>query len=199
MAAVGPLPSVVDFWWIKPKAAAQPEQGILALDRHDRGPCKNDPGKSRQVYAPFAALFGASNTTNATDGELRFGLEEDDTSPGGVRAYVLPAAGLGHMPGKAGEASARERCYLVMVWQEAWTGNPFARSKFIKGKLLYQRGSSSRDGKDGRGGGGGAPFFACPFGITDGVVSVNFDAEIAVETALPHDAFKLGDYDLRPT
>ena len=193
MTAVGPLSAVVDFWWIKPKSATEPEEGVLALDRHDSGPCKNDPGKSRQVYAPFAALFGA---TTAAD-ELTFGIEDGggdgggggsgagSGSPGGARAYVMPAAG-------PGQSVARERCYLVMAWQEAWTANPFARSKFIKGKLLYQRGRGSEGGA--RGGGGTAPFFACPFDITDGVVSVNFDAEIEVATALPHDAFKLGDY-----
>ena len=90
-------------------------------------------------------MFGAS----VAEGEMRFGLEEEGGV--GARAYLEEGG---------------QRCYLLLVWQEAWTSNPFARSKFLKGKLLYQRDEPH------------APtFHACPFAITDGVVSVSFEAE----------------------
>ena len=36
------------------------------------------------------------------------------------------------------------RC-RYLIWQEDWTSNPFARSKFIKGKIAYQRDPRARD------------------------------------------------------
>ena len=70
---------------------------------------------------------------------------------------------------------------IYLTWQEDWTSNPFARSKFIKGKLVYQRDPAV------------PAYYARPYGYRDGVLHVPADAtEEAVADVLPCDAIKLG-------
>ena len=121
-------------------------------------------GRSKAVYAPLAALF-ANGGGEGKGGLLRFGIE---ASPQGVaRAWIEPVGGS-------------ERYYLCLVWQEEWS-SPLSRTRFIKGKLVYQKslGSSS--------------FFARPYGIVDDVVTVpqGSDCEERVAGALPSDSLKL--------
>ena len=59
----------VDFWWIKPQASNPGALEPLTLPRNAKGPHKNDPGRSRAVYAPLAALFTRGGTSS--DGKLR--------------------------------------------------------------------------------------------------------------------------------
>ena len=156
--------AAVDFWWVKPSAVDPNALERSTLDRHSSGPHKNDPGRSRAVYGPFAALFRADNAGD----ELRFGLEP---TAGGVRAYLRDA--------RAGKR------YLVLVWQEAWTANPFASRKFIRGKLLYQKAPGAR------------ALFACPYAIEDEKISVAIGHEESVDApdGLPPDLWKVG-YDV---
>jgi len=161
-AAAADAPSSdVDFWWIKPMGSDATKLEPATLNLHVAGRHKNEPGRSRAVYAPFAALFA----TPQLAAKLRFGLQP---TPAGVRAYV--------------RQGSQEPRYLVLVWQEAWTSNPFASKKSIRGKLLYQKGADSRD------------LFSCPYAIENEAVSVSFAHEEAVDAAsvLPPDVWKVG-------
>ena len=182
-AACASRARAVDFWWVKPSAS---EPGALeerTLGRNAKGPHKNDPGRSRTVYAPLADLFNLSNGCTA-DGRLRFGMAY---AGGGVpRAYVE-------------SVRTGERYYLVLVWQEDWTANPFARSRFILGKLIYQKTIGlEAEGEAASGAAGGAacggPFFARPYRITDNAIHVPDGAglEEIVDAELPADRVKLG-------
>ena len=133
------------------------------IDRHSKGPHKNDPGRSRAVYEPLAALFTSAGQNK--DGTLRFGIELVEGVP---RAYIE-------------SIRSGERFYICLVWQESWSANPFARSKYIKGKLVYQAAP-------------GEGFFARPFCIEDDHVSVPIGSGLreSVPRALPPDWIKLG-------
>ena len=108
---------------------------------------------------PFAALFRAD-----TAGDERFGLEP---TAGGVRAYLRDA--------RAGKR------YLVLVWQEAWTANPFASRKFIRGTRQKAPGARA---------------LRVPYAIEDEKISVAIGHEESVDAPdrLPPDLWKVG-YD----
>ena len=95
--------------------------------RNAAGPHKNDPGRSRAVYAPIADLFSTGGVS---------GVAAPSTSDADVITWDLEETAAGLRACMRSEVGAR---YLVLVWQEHWTANPFARSKFIRGKLLYQK------------------------------------------------------------
>ena len=116
VSMLGAAAPTLDFWWIKPHHAAPNELEPQTLSKQHAGPHKNDPGRSRAVYAPIASLI----TSGAVNGGVRFGLAE---AAGRTRAFVEDARG--------------GRRYLCLVWQEDWS-NPLARNKFIAGKLVYQ-------------------------------------------------------------
>ena len=50
-------PEAMDFWWVKPRKAEPASLEESTIDRHHAGPHKNDPGRSRALYAQFADLF----------------------------------------------------------------------------------------------------------------------------------------------
>ena len=159
----GSAPPAVDFWWLKPRAdaTALEEQ---TLNRHGKGNHKNDPGASKKVYAPIAALFG--DGVGSSSAEIQFGLEL--TAQGVWRATLRPR-------------EQEQNCYLLLVWQEAWTTNPLSRTKFIQGKLLYQKGPTATE------------YYACPYRIDDDAIAVHFEREELVGSdVIPTDAFKLG-------
>ena len=89
----------VDFWWIKPQAGGREELETATLDRHVKGAHKNDPGRSRQLYGQFAALFDGS--TAGGMGQLRFGIEEVG---GDVREHWRTGGARGGARGGAGGA-----------------------------------------------------------------------------------------------
>jgi len=156
----------VSFWWIKPLPSDPHTLDPLTLPCNSSGPNKNTPGRSHAVYEPLAALFRDASASS----ELRFGLER--SAGGAWRATMRNSEQLG----------AR---YLLLVWQEAWTSNPFALKKFIKGKLLYQK-----DGIVDQ-------LYACPYRIDDDAVTVDFAREERSSShphrfVLPPDHFKLG-------
>mmetsp|Transcript_41006 Transcript_41006/g.92001 ORF Transcript_41006/g.92001 Transcript_41006/m.92001 type:complete len:403 (+) Transcript_41006:80-1288(+) len=109
----------VDFWWVKPSKQGDLERSTL--NRHARGQHKNDPNRSRPFYQPIADIFQEGTLVNGR----RFGIETVEKTR---RAYFEE------------ERDGRvERMYVTLVWQEDWTSNPFARAKFIKGKIVYQK------------------------------------------------------------
>jgi len=123
----------VDFWWVKP-AKTTTHDGTAGLElerdtlnRHAKGPHKNDPGRSKPFYKPLADLF--AKDAAGKDG-VRFGLEQVRSRSGKSCPRAFTEQELD---------GSSVRMYLVSVWQEDWTTNPFARSKYIKGKLVYQK------------------------------------------------------------
>ena len=158
-----PTPTI-DFWWIKPRKDDPARLEAGTLPRQETGPHKNSPGRSAAVYAPIAALFG--DGVGSSSAEIQFGLEL--TAQGVWRATLRPR-------------EQEQNCYLLLVWQEAWTTNPLSRTKFIQGKLLYQKGPTATE------------YYACPYRIDDDAIAVHFEREELVGSdVIPTDAFKLG-------
>ena len=179
----------LDFWWVKPEARNPRALEAQTLRRHAKGAHKNDPGRSREVYAKFADLFdvddggvttrarsnshtalSSARSNKAGGGKLGFDVGEVD---GKERAYIEQLA-------------TGERYWLYLIWQEDWTTNPFARSKYVKGQIVYQKDPNT------------AAYYARPFAYRDGVLSVPADARLeeAVPTVLPPDRIKLNLVDL---
>lgn len=174
--------TAIDFWWIKPVSTrssapstrAPPELERATLQRHHRGEFKNDPGRSRALYAQFADLFSVGDDKAATarsskagGGLLRFEVRQ--LAPGRPRASIVD------------EASGT-RYWIYLIWQEDWTSNPLSRTKYIKGKLVYQREHDE------------ARFYARPYAYRDGVLSVpsGADLEEEVPQSLPPDSIQRG-------
>ena len=181
-----PKPPVVDFWWVKPRAAHPSRLEAATLPRNKEGAHKNTPGASAAVYAPLAKLF--SEPPAAQD--MRFSLEKCAVPPEVTsgRETSRSAAREGAQGG-ATAASGWRACvrstsdpsvggYLCLVWQEAWS-SPLAYRKWIQGKLLYQKDPAVRR------------FHACPYRIDGKAVSVNLALEKEVISVLPPDSFKL--------
>jgi hypothetical protein len=158
-------PLAIDFWWIKPQAAKPSELEAQTLNKHAKGPHKNDPGRSRALYLQFAELFlRGPGAGGKPPGPLRFGVEPVD---GSLRAY-------------SEQVSTGERYYFYLIWQEDWTTNPFARSKYIIGKLVYQRDPRS------------AQYYARSYAYRDGVLSIPSDSpEEALPAIFPPDRIKV--------
>lgn len=155
----------VDFWWVKPKKDDGSEIEIDTLNRHGKGPHKNDPGRSKQFLKPLADFF--VNKERLADGTV-FGIERvgsgDDKC---MRAYL-------ERPSDGGQPC---KLYLDVVWQEDWSSNPFARS-YIKGKLVYQKEPDSEQ------------FFARQYSITNNKLTLYEKEEPCPEGVLPGDFIK---------
>eukprot|EP00927_Polykrikos_kofoidii_P086882 TRINITY_DN9867_c0_g1_i1.p1 TRINITY_DN9867_c0_g1~~TRINITY_DN9867_c0_g1_i1.p1 ORF type:complete len:321 (+),score=33.82 TRINITY_DN9867_c0_g1_i1:307-1269(+) len=109
----------VDFWWVKPSKTAPTELEEATLNRHSKGPHKNDPGRSRQFYKPLADVFENGEVRQG----WRFGIQQVQSNKGtqARRAYLQSETG-----------KSSPRLYVHLFWQEDWTTNPLARSKYIK-------------------------------------------------------------------
>jgi len=115
----------IDFWWIKPKAKQPDAIETATFNRHSKGAHKNDPGRSRPLYAQFSSLFENKPVANA---KLTFGM----VAVGGcTRAYI-------------DMAETGERLWIYLIWQEAWSGL-MSRNKYIKGKIVYQKDPKAED------------------------------------------------------
>ena len=157
----------LDFWWIKPSAVSPSVLEQSTLNRHAKGPHKNDPGRSKAVYGQFADLFTGNQLQQEKvgAGKLNLGLITVD---GRKCAYIE-------------QRGTSERYYIYLIWQEFYTTNPLARSKCVTGQLVYQRSPTS------------SMYFARPYEYRDGVLSVPADAPaVAFGSALPPDRIKLG-------
>merc|ERR1712137_1088782 len=117
----------VDFWWVKPMKKSPDEIEKQTLNRNAHGPNKNDPGYSKKFLAPLGEIFQEGQNK----GGWRFSIETV-TSRKGLKA---PRACIECTEGP----SQTGLLYLHLFWQEDWTSNPFARSRYIKGKIVYQK------------------------------------------------------------
>mmetsp|Transcript_83739 Transcript_83739/g.186960 ORF Transcript_83739/g.186960 Transcript_83739/m.186960 type:complete len:458 (-) Transcript_83739:193-1566(-) len=153
----------VDFWWVKPgkSDAATGHVGVEenTLNRHAKGPYKNDPGRSKPFYKPLADLFKQEQVV----GDVRFGIEQA-ASGAGARAFLEQASG--------------GRQYMHLVWQEDWTSNPFSRSKYIKGKIVYQKDPEA------------LKFYARQYAILNGSITVSNEEEPPFLSLLPPEDVK---------
>lgn len=151
----------VDFWWVKPAKDGGLEQDTLC--RHAKGPFKNDPGRSKQFYKPLADFFVHGGVKV---GDMQFGIEKVGAQTA-ARAFLEPKAGV-----------KDDRLYIHMVWQEDWTTNPFARSKFIKGKIVYQKDPDTME------------FFARQYCILNGDINISDLEESPFTSLLPREDIK---------
>lgn len=153
----------VDFWWVKPSKTASVER--KTLNRNGRGPHKNDPGRSKPVYKPLADLFINGETKDG----MRFGIEQIEPQPGcpALRAFIEKAS-----------QSGVGKYYIHFVWQEEWTANPFSRSKYIKGKIVYQKDPSKVE------------FHGRQYSITDGQMEISEIEEDFYDAVVPGEEIK---------
>eukprot|EP00928_Gymnodinium_smaydae_P093636 TRINITY_DN7792_c0_g6_i1.p1 TRINITY_DN7792_c0_g6~~TRINITY_DN7792_c0_g6_i1.p1 ORF type:complete len:493 (+),score=105.25 TRINITY_DN7792_c0_g6_i1:122-1600(+) len=120
----------VDFWWVKPSKSDPSKLERETLNRHSSGKHKNDPGRSKPFFQPLADLFAKNALVSS---EWRFGIEHAGTDGKVPRAYI-------DWVDPSSESDVKgQRCYLQCLWQEDWTSNPFSRSKYVKGKLVYHK------------------------------------------------------------
>jgi hypothetical protein len=163
----------IDFWWLKPR----PEDGNAlqedTLHRVPKGTWKNDPGASKKIYSPLAALFDAGGTS--TDGKLRFGVLPRADANLRARAYIECTA-------------TRVRYLLCWVWLEDWSSPISLGKKYMKGKLVYQRGDQGvASASTGR-------YYARPFKFLESLLIVPPGSHLEEEVGgvLPADSLKIG-------
>jgi len=158
----------VDFWWVKPgkSESASGEAGVetSTLSRHAKGPHKNDPGRSKPFYKPLADLFRKEQVV----GGFRFGIEQGEHGKSS-RAFLEQTQASGGQP---------KRQYMHLVWQEDWTSNPFSRSKYIKGKIVYQKDPQTLQ------------FHARQYHILNGTITVSHEEEPPFGSLLPGEEIK---------
>mmetsp|Transcript_48212 Transcript_48212/g.153901 ORF Transcript_48212/g.153901 Transcript_48212/m.153901 type:complete len:413 (+) Transcript_48212:103-1341(+) len=150
----------LDFWWVKPTKGDGTKLETETLSLHAQGPHKNSPGLSRACYEPVAALFQEGGLVRG----WRLGLEQLAPDRGGVRAFLQE---------EDSASGAGERFYVHLFWQETWSSNPFSRSKYILGKIVYQKEL------------GGTEYFSRQYGITDGAPHIADFEEPAGSSVLP--------------
>lgn len=155
----------VDFWWVKPSKASGNQIEQATLSRHAKGPHKNDPGRSKPFYKPLAEMFQKGHL--AQDGR-RFFIE---APPG----QIVPRAIIEE---DSTSNESRRRLWVHLVWQEDWTSNPFSKSKYIKGKLVYQRKPADLQ------------FFAREYCIKDGVFTFSVYEDGPHDSVLPDASIK---------
>lgn len=156
---------IVDFWWVKPSKSNPNELEQETLSRHEKGTHKNAPGRSGPFYQPLADLFQQGVRVR----DWKFGLEtisQDEDGIEVVRAFIQ------------NEVEKDNRLYILAMWQEDFPLNPFARSKYIKGKLVYQRSFKTEE------------YFSRQYEIIDGVSNIFDIEEGPVSNVLPGDAIK---------
>jgi len=175
------------------------------LSRHCKGQYKNDPGASRKFYKPLADYFDCEvkGGTPPPCG-VTFGIEmvrpfsrseesmEVVTSPGKmVRPFSRSEESMDVVtsPGKVRGAKRAfidqntkggqvQRLYINMVWQEDWTSNPLSSSKYIKGKIVYQKDPET------------LKFFSRQYNILNGSFTILDDEDASYDTILPRDDVK---------
>jgi len=171
MQAVGYFSSgdgEVDFWWVKPikNSSTQIEQATLS--RQAKGPHKNDPGRSKPFYKPLADMFQQGHV--GADGR-KFSVE---TPPGKSTPRALIVEDSENDPG------THSKLWIHLVWQEDWTSPTaiFAKSKYIRGKIVYQRDHQE------------LLFFSREYCIKDGVCTFGSYEDQTYSTILPDDTIK---------
>jgi len=157
----------VDFWWVKPSAKDPKSLEPATLCRHSQGPHKNDPGRSKQFYMPVADLFKGKASGHKG---LNFGIEavpsskSKTTSP---RAFIEQVI-----------EGTVQKMWLTLVWQEEWTSNPLSRSKYIKGKVVYQKDNQVQE------------FHSKAYTIENGEMNLSDVEDVAFLKPIPGNALK---------
>mmetsp|Transcript_59199 Transcript_59199/g.152299 ORF Transcript_59199/g.152299 Transcript_59199/m.152299 type:complete len:380 (-) Transcript_59199:30-1169(-) len=189
----------VDFWWVKPSKERPQKIEKATLSRHSQGVHKNDPGRSKQFLQPLADLF---MTGSSVEG-WRFGIENVHCKSSGASAprawmqctdvkkrprafedarsisnLTSESSGADGMDEAPRSPPARRKLLVHLMWQEDWSSSPFASSKYVKGKIVYQKMA------------GAAQYFARQYEITDGVTVISEHEEKAWSTTLPPDNIK---------
>merc|ERR1740121_1919662 len=93
-----------------------------------------------------------------------FGLEVV-ANPKAVRAFIS-------------KEGSTDRYYIVLFWQEDFTSNPFARSKYIKGKFVYQKEPAKNE------------FFARQYEVHDGKAHIADIEEASSASIMPSEEIK---------
>jgi len=150
----------VDFWWVKPEKAQHTALERNTLNRNVKGPHKNEAKGSKPFYKPLADLF---EQRQSKDG-WRFGIETAPSSSS--RAFIERDAGDGG------------RLYWHVVWMEDWTSNPFARAKYLRGKIVYQKDLSV------------VSFCARQFSIVNGRIQISEHEEMLATSVIPAESVK---------
>ena len=118
-----PPPPLLDFWWIKPTKADPLALEPATLTRTTKGQYKNDPGRSRPLYAQFADLFvaassgaGAGGSRSASGGS---GGSSSSSGEGDGRGAATPAAKAASSGGGSGSSSGALPG-AATEWQFGW-------------------------------------------------------------------------------
>lgn len=149
----------IDFWWVKPTKADSSRLESSTLCKHVKGQHKNDPGRSKSFYKPLADLFqGEGSTMNG----LKFGIIHGTNGLRDPRACIEQVIG-----------GRSTKHWLTMIWQEEWTSNPFAFSKYIKGKLVYQKDCEKMD------------FYTKAYSIQNGTMTLSEIEDPSFPTPVP--------------
>jgi len=162
MGAPKSAADVIEFWWVKPSTESAQEIDRETLSLHDSGQHKNSPGSSASFYQPLADLFQqrvrVTAFTFGTKKVIHNGVETD-------RAVIYNEKGA-------------EVLYVIGLWQEDFTLNPMAWSKYIKGKIIYQKSFETGE------------YFSRQYEIHDGAPFIADFEEGPVLTVLPTAAIK---------
>merc|ERR1712008_107863 len=160
----------VDFWWVKPQKSKPSILERETLKLHSQGRHKNTPGMSKPFYQPLADLFQQGSTI----GDCRFGIEVVGTGSGisTWRAFIETV-----------KKEPAEKLHIHFLWQEDWSSNPFARSKYIRGKILYQKDLKS------------TVFYSRQYEIHDGKAIIANYEEPSTKSVIPGNDLK-GLWDL---
>jgi hypothetical protein len=160
----------VKFWWIKPTRADRKRLEKETLRLHDKGPFKNTAGRSKPLYAPLAAKFCTAPQAFVPPAQEEFTFGVDDSG----RAYIDDTSQHGC------------RMLVYLIWQESWS-NVLASSKYVRGKIFYEKG----DVNGGRVLPEEGMYFARQYEIRDGHWHIAMpDFEERVPSLLPPDSFQ---------
>eukprot|EP00933_Yihiella_yeosuensis_P030209 TRINITY_DN2386_c3_g1_i1.p1 TRINITY_DN2386_c3_g1~~TRINITY_DN2386_c3_g1_i1.p1 ORF type:complete len:341 (-),score=64.61 TRINITY_DN2386_c3_g1_i1:360-1382(-) len=157
--------SRIDFWWVKPSKSQPSEMENNTLSKHVSGPHKNDPGSSQALYEKFANLF----TSSSKGTDMQFGITQVAEASSGKK---VPRAFI---------KKKSEKFWLVGVWQEEWTTNPMAWTKYIKGAIVYQKVLEGADS---------SKFYSRGYYLSNGKIDISSTENSAFDSPLPGEQIK---------
>mmetsp|Transcript_30223 Transcript_30223/g.86726 ORF Transcript_30223/g.86726 Transcript_30223/m.86726 type:complete len:419 (+) Transcript_30223:92-1348(+) len=160
----------LNFWWVKPVKGEPTRLERQTLNLNTQGQHKNSPGLSRQFYLVLADLFQQGSIVRG----WRFGMEavQVKSDQRATRAFIERDAEI------TGGTGGTGRLYIHFLWQENWSSNPFARSKYILGKIVYQKRLGDKE------------YFFRQYEIHDGAALIADLEEPSADLVLPGDDVK---------
>lgn len=157
----------VDFWWVKPEKHHASKLERETLNRHSSGVFKNAPGRSRVFCEPLALLLEGKLQVDGWE----FGVDMVCHSGTEVaRAYMHKSSS---------DAPQPQKCFIYLFWQEDWSSNPWSRSPYIKGKIIYQKKGVS------------AQYFSRQYEFNNGTVNIACFEDHACTSVMPSDEVKV--------